>query len=500
MHKQAAPVESVATVDERFEKLPIDAIIRSATNPRTHFNDDYIQELAGSIAEKGLIQPIIVRPHPQSSGFEIVAGECRWRASKVAGLERVPSIIRHYTDEEVLDAQLIENIHRTDLTPLEQAVGYRRLIDANPTKYSAETIAARVGMSPAWVWDRLKLNDLIPEAKTILEEERITVGHAILLARLKPADQARAVKVDRSSGGYEPREALWRADHGFNFDAADPKNADRKRGPYDGVKACSVRELERWIQNHVRFDVAHAAKALPLKFEETAAVVDAASAKPGRGNKVIAITHEYRVADDARDEGERTYGSQSWVRADGQEKSKTCEYSVLGIVVAGEGQGSTLQVCVARDKCLVHFGTVIRQKEKNAKLRESGQGKKAAKNEKRAENQYELQRRREEEARKVWEAERPALLKAFAEHVKTQKVTPELVGLVIDSYHRTDATKVAGPITDKNLGQVMAVSVVLRHGTWNRSQFAAAVKPFKFTLPKAPAAGQSTTKKTGKKR
>src|SRR5688572_26956171 len=132
MHMPVAP-DGVIALNERFAHLPIDAILRSSTNPRTHFDDAYISELAGSIAEKGLIQPIVVRPHPpvpeiDGEAYEIVAGECRWRASRRAGLSTVATIIRDYTDEQVLEVQLIENIHRTDLTPLEQAVGYRRLI------------------------------------------------------------------------------------------------------------------------------------------------------------------------------------------------------------------------------------------------------------------------------------------------------------------------------------------------------------------------------------
>jgi hypothetical protein len=105
-----------------------------------------------------------------------------------------------------------------------------------------------------------------------------------------------------------------------------------------------------------------------------AAKVEEAAASLAAARRSSPITHEYRVADDARDESERTYGSQSWKRADGKEKSKTCEHSVLGVVVAGDGQGETLQVCVAATSASVHFGDVIKQREKNQKLRDSGKG------------------------------------------------------------------------------------------------------------------------------
>lgn len=419
------------TETAEFRQVPITALVASKTNPRTHFDQAYILELSNSILDKGLIQPIVVRPNGKAGAYEIVAGECRYRASKLAALEQVPVIVRHYTDEQVLDVQLIENIHRTDLTPLEQAVGYRRLIAANPTKYSAETIASRIGMSVAWVWDRLKLNDLIPEAKAILEAERMTVGHAILIARLKPEDQQRAVEFDDDRSTQYRGVGLWRTDNGFDFDEDAPENKGKKPGKYDGLKACSVRELEAWIRNHVRFDVAHAAQAQPLTFETTAAEVEAAAAQPGRGKKVIAITHEYRVADDARDEGERTYGSQSWKRADGEAKSKTCDHSVLGVVVAGERQGSTLQVCIARDKCIVHFADVVRAKKKAEELRDQGKGKQAAKVEKKQQESSDAKWRREQAERdalsKAWAKLQPLIIADALDQVKTKPLTPAAV-------------------------------------------------------------------------
>lgn len=412
----ATDPEAFQGLDEKYERLPIVQIVASRTNPRTHFPEDYLAQLALSLKEKGLIEPIIVRPlahmkpkHGEGEFFEIVAGECRFRAGKQAGLTHLPSIIRGYTDEQVLELQLIENLHRKDLTPLEQARGYRRLIDTNPDKHSAETIATRIGMSPAWVWDRMKLNDLVPEAKVILEQERMTVGHAILIARLKPEDQQRVITFDDDASTQYRGVGLWRNDSGFDFDEDDPANKGKKKpGKYDSLKPCSVRELESWIRDHIRFDVEHAAKAQPMVFEETAAMVASAEATPGRGKKVLAITHEYRVADDARDGEERTYGSQSWERADGEFTSQTREHSVLGLVVAGRDQGDSFHVCVARDKCRVHFGAVIRQKEKNAKLRESGKGKQAAKLEKKAEDRKERrhkeEQQREEEDQRAWKA------------------------------------------------------------------------------------------------
>lgn len=447
-----------SAIGERYARLPVDQIVASTTNPRTHFSDAYLQELARSIAEKGVLQPILVRQVDAGSHrpmrFEIVAGECRYRASKLAGQVDIPAIVRPYTDSQVLEVQLIENLHRTDLTPLEQAAGYRALITSNPDKHSAATIAQRLGMSEAWVWDRLKLNDLVPAAKAILEQERMTIGHAILIARLKPTDQQRTIAVP-TDGNAEYRRGgagLWRVDHGLDLDGDSPKG---KRGTYDELKACSVRELESWIREHVRFDVAHAAKAQPLVFEATAAQVTEAAAQPGRGRKVIAITHEYRVADDARDAAERTYGSQSWVRADGLEKSKPCEYAVLGVVVAGQGQGETLQVCINRDKCTVHFGAVIKQRAKNQQLRASGHGAKAATRERKQADRTEERWKREQAERtartQAWDALEPHIVADAVAQVKGAKRLTPRQGKALVAVNSANLV-LAGHLIKKHLG------------------------------------------------
>lgn len=433
---EGAPMSGHAAVAERFEQVPISLIFESKKNPRTTFSDERLKELAASIAEKGIIEPLVIRPNGKPGAFEVVAGARRLRAAGIAGLAAVPAVIREYSDDQVLELMLIENVQRTDLSPLEQAVGYRKLIDSNPTKHSAESIATRIGMSPAWVWDRLKLNDLVKDAKALLEAERMTVGHAILIARLKPSDQERAIAPGNTKGYGAASDpgGLWRTHRSFFDDDVDRDERKAAKDRWAGLKPRTVRELEQWIQDHVRFDVAHAAKAQPLEFGELPATIEAAEQTPGRGRKVVAITHDYRVKDDARDEAERTYGSESWERADGQEKSRTCEHSVLGVVVAGEGQGSTLRVCVARDKCLVHFGQIVRAKQKAEKQRAAGKGKQAARTEQKAEERAREKRAREEAAReaeeKTWSAMLPNLRTKIVAHLKAVKFGAKQLGII----------------------------------------------------------------------
>lgn len=259
----------------------------------------------------------------------------------------------------------------------------------------------------------MKLLDLIIEAKQLLEQGRMTAGHAILIARLKPEDQKRAIHPD-TGGLFEGEDAEFP-----EFDA----RPGEKRSRYDGHKMRTINELKDWIGHHIRFDVAHAAKAAPLQFEPVAQQVEAAAAKPGRGKKVVPITYDYNAQSEAaKAEDERTYGSTAWKRADGQDKSKSCAFAVRGVVVAGtEHYGESFEVCIARDKCTVHWGNEIKQREKTQKLRESGQTKKVAK----SEAAYEAKQRREESERKRradrWNAFKPALQKAALEVVGTFK-------------------------------------------------------------------------------
>jgi ParB/RepB/Spo0J family partition protein len=439
---------------ERLEHLSLSSVHPSTSNPRTHFDDRYLSELATSITEKGLLQPITVRP--KGKAFEIVAGECRYRATKLAKLDTIAAIVRPYTDEQVLELQLIENIHRRDLSPLEQARGYRALIDTNPTKHSAESIASRIGMSPQWVWDRMKLNDLVPEAKKLLEAERMTVGHAILIARLKPADQTRVIDPGKDDGfRARGRGGLWTDDHARldELDARDDKGKDK----YDGLKAQSIRELESWINDHIRFDVDHMAKAAPLDFEPVAERVHAAEAKPGRRKKVIAISFEYHLKEDARDESERTFGPTSWRRADGTKgttvtsyprkvlDSPSCDHAVLGVVAAGERRGEAFDVCIARDKCEVHWKKELQEKAKRQKQRDSGKPSSAEKRAAadRQRQQREDQRRRQQEVRwdHFYQALRKSTRAAAAEH---SAVLPKaLYARVMKAFGLPDGTKPA---------------------------------------------------------
>jgi ParB family chromosome partitioning protein len=170
-----------------YRDLPLSQLNESKTNPRRVFDDAALQELASSIRSQGVLSPLLVRPLTEN-GFEIVAGARRYRAAQMAESATVPVRIVHLSDAEVIEAQLVENLIRAEIHPMEEAEGFARLLALEEPKYSIEQISARVGKQPSFVASRLKLIDLVPVAVDAFYANEIGVGHALLLAKL-PADQ-----------------------------------------------------------------------------------------------------------------------------------------------------------------------------------------------------------------------------------------------------------------------------------------------------------------------
>ena len=181
------------STEEKIQQIPLDLLIPSPGNRRIGgFDPDKLQQLADSIKTVGVQQPIVVRPNGQSkdeivAGYEIVAGERRWKAARIAGLLDIPAVIRNLDDVTVIKIQTIENLQREDIHPLDEAAGYARLVEQ--AGYDVELIAQEVGRSASYVYQRLKLQDLVPKARDMLVGGSITAGHAILIARLQPKQQ-----------------------------------------------------------------------------------------------------------------------------------------------------------------------------------------------------------------------------------------------------------------------------------------------------------------------
>jgi ParB/RepB/Spo0J family partition protein len=180
---------AAAPASQVFINLP--DIVRSKTNPRKTFDKDRLAELTASVKAHGVLQPILVRPNGKEGTYELVAGERRFRAAQAAGLASIPAMVRELTDVQVLEVQVIENLQRDDLHPLEEAEGYRQLHEKHG--YSVEDLAAKVGKSKAYVYARLKLCDLAPAARKPFVEGKVSASIALLVARIpdpKLAEQA----------------------------------------------------------------------------------------------------------------------------------------------------------------------------------------------------------------------------------------------------------------------------------------------------------------------
>jgi ParB family transcriptional regulator, chromosome partitioning protein len=173
-----------------YRNVSLSLLNESKSNPRRIFEDAALKELADSIRSQGVLSPLLVRPLTERS-FEIVAGARRFRAAQIAEVPTVPVRIVNLSDAEALEAQLIENLQRRDVHPLEEAQGFRALLNLDEPKYSVEQIAAKTGKSPAYVTTRIKLTELSASVVDAFYAEEIGVGHALLLAKV-PSDQQEA--------------------------------------------------------------------------------------------------------------------------------------------------------------------------------------------------------------------------------------------------------------------------------------------------------------------
>jgi ParB family chromosome partitioning protein len=236
-------VTAVSTTQETkrrgslVKEIPLADISESQTNPRSQYDERKLAELATNVKQHGVLQPVLVRPHPNGTpdAYELVVGSRRYRASKLARRETIPATIRELTDTQAAEIQLIENLQREDVHELDEASGYAALLHLNPNTYTVETIAAKVGRSPAYVNGRLQLLNLIDEAKQAFRAAKLTVSHAFEIARLQAKDQQRALR--ECFPEHRSASAILK---------------DRK------AEAVTVRELRAWIEREVHLDLANA--------------------------------------------------------------------------------------------------------------------------------------------------------------------------------------------------------------------------------------------------
>ncbi len=226
-------------------RVPIEYLRPNPKNPRRHFNEVELQELASSIQSKGVIQPILVRTvRGATDAYEIVAGERRWRASQKAGLHDVPIILMEISDKEALEIAIIENVQRADLNPLEEALGYDSLIQQ--FDYAQADLGKIVGKSRSHIANTLRLLKLPDSVKKHLQEGRLTAGHArALLSHDNPEALAKAI-IEK---GLNVRDVEALAEAQAEAKGRPPKKRPRV------AKSADVRALEKKLSDALGLSV-----------------------------------------------------------------------------------------------------------------------------------------------------------------------------------------------------------------------------------------------------
>jgi ParB family transcriptional regulator, chromosome partitioning protein len=351
-----------------YRDLPLDWLVVSPTNPRKTFHEDAMQELAASIRENGVLQPLLVRPRTERS-FEIVFGERRYRGAAMAEKETVPVCIREMTDAQVLEAQLVENLQRQDVHPLHEAQGFAALLRLEEPKYSIELIAAKCGKSAGYVTSRLRLTELAPAAVEAFTKDEIGLGHALLLAKLQAQQQEEALTAcwqENYTGGSKPKRILlpvrhlreW-IEHNILLELATapfskedamlvpeagscvecPKRTGHNTLLFEGIAAqhdsCSDPAcFAAKVDAHVKQTVAARPKLVQIT---------TAYGKPAEGSPVVPRNQYVEI---------RQEKPKNKYQQDAPE-FKTCKYTAEAIVADGADKGEIRKICANPD-CPVH--------------------------------------------------------------------------------------------------------------------------------------------------
>jgi ParB family chromosome partitioning protein len=350
-----------------YRNLPLAVLTESATNPRRIFEDSALKELAESIRAQGVLSPLLVRPVSDQS-FEIVAGARRYRAAQIAEAATVPVRIVNLTDAEALEAQLIENLQRRDVHPLEEARGFEALLKLEDPKYSLEQIAAKVGKAPAYVAQRIRLTELCEAAVSAFYAQEIGVGHALLLAKLQPAQQEQALancfREEWNGAGNKAKRILLPVRHLQHWiehnvllllKQAPFNKRDAQLVPAAGsCLDCSKRTgHNKLLFADVREDACTDPACYTAKLE--AHVQKQVAAKP----QLVRISTAYKAQPDS----DATVPRNKYVeirddKPDTPEKAKwpefkTCKYTTEAIVSDGIDKGEIRKVCTQPD-CPIH--------------------------------------------------------------------------------------------------------------------------------------------------
>jgi len=230
----SGPDDTAAPPETGIAEIALDQIVRGRYQPRRIFTEESLNELAASIRAQGLMQPIVVRPRPQG-GYELIAGERRWRAARIAGLDQIPAVVREVADDRASAMALIENIQRENLNPLEEALALQRLRDE--FALTQQQVADAVGKSRVAVTNLLRLLNLPPAVRELLDQGVIEMGHARALLSLDPLEQERLARE------IADRQLSVRQAENMVRELLAPKPEEKPKQP--GDRSADTRHLEQ---------------------------------------------------------------------------------------------------------------------------------------------------------------------------------------------------------------------------------------------------------------
>lgn len=356
-----------STMQSEYRNLPLDALTESPNNPRKSFDEASLNELAESIKTQGILAPLVVRPVDHH--FEIVAGARRYRAAQRAGLETVPVRIVELTDAQALETSIVENLQRRDVHPLDEAQGFAALMRLEEPNYTIEQIGAKCGKSPVYVAARLRLIELAAPVAEAFAKDEIGVGHALLLAKLQPAQQEEALAAcyqEQYTNGSKAKRILLPVRHLqqwiehnilLELDAAPFSKEDAALVPeagscvdcpkrtghnvllFEGIAAKhdSCSDPKCWalkVDAHVRQTIAAKPKLIQIS----------TAYGPANGDSPVVPRNKYV---EIRTEKPANQKQRDWP------EYKTCRYTTEAIVTEGSEKGETKRICANPD-CPIH--------------------------------------------------------------------------------------------------------------------------------------------------
>lgn len=418
-----------------FRQLSIDTVHESATNSRRAFSEASLEELAASIRRHGVLQPILVRPN--ADGFVLVAGARRLRAAKLANCPTIPARVLDIDDAAADDATIIENLQRENISPLEEAESYQRVLAGGR---SIDELAAQVGKSKAYLYQRMSLTRLVPQAQDLVARDILPLSYALKVATVPAERQVAALEQC-----FRP---LFRGE-------------DARRDQLEPLA-----QLTTWIEKQVRLDP---------KSEDTSVLLPAlaeqvVSAEQERDASVLALSTMHFHTDKTEP---KPILAKSWKLAEGKAK---CQHARPGVIVLGEGQGTFLQVCIAKKTCQKHWG------------RPKGSTPSANTN---AEADAERERQEAQWAKQQAEAERwrtelrPRAIRLIAERTAKLPWSRSLLRLLLNEYRVDDLyIEIVGKpdtLPVRRYPQALAVAIAMRH-SWRREDLIPVAKQLGIKL------------------